>query len=555
MSMDLNVISSFAVSGKADDKGRDTWPSSYDDRELSRNLYSQAGANESTRLDIQFEVFKNKRYTYYHFLKLHNVAERPSPSNEKPIGRSKSFFGLSIRFEECYCRDVVGIYHLLEYIYNEFIEGTILKKIRYDSEDYLVYQIRDLSEAENIFRKAENSIKIELQQFKNDIEELPNSYKPNPSGQVMQFHLNETGSKTFFDSLFQNSEVYVSDEYLSLSEIAKQQKEEIERLAVTLQQKEESLQKQENTNRQNTENLKKKEKEVFSLKSSIEDNEKEIKRLKTAAENAEKQLNAIKTEIKSECDEDTIKEFIVSVSKNNQLLNDIKKHLHDLSEEQVRLWEDINKICTDSISSVSSNDTKEHKDNLNVLIPGAIQRDKVKKWFPIAVCIIMIALLSYALNPSPSTQNEVNRESTKGAMDSLKNVIVKEVIGLLKAEQSIKLSPPSKPEETVQEESGVVTWLDIDGEGISTRGEGNNRKTYIKSGTYSFKTQIGSSKRKPSVGCGNLTCDNKEITINSSNKTFTIPENLAASTTITFTYSYYLNGQNKNIKRQLIVEQ
>ena len=150
----------FIVSGQPK-LGHESWPPPIDDKVLSDRLYGQRGAKDRTRMEIKFEKIGDRIITYYHFSKLMDVTSCLTDDEKKmnppaDHGRKGSFFVMSLRMDGYYSTDFSKIYDLLEEMYENHVNGKVLKMSK---EGYLVYQIMKLEDAketwENIISELE----------------------------------------------------------------------------------------------------------------------------------------------------------------------------------------------------------------------------------------------------------------------------------------------------------------------------------------------------------------------------------------------------------------
>lgn len=68
---------------------------------------------------IQVRQADGKNYCYYNYLVYHNIIGYD--------GRAGAYIGLTIRVEETYCKDFFGIYRILDFVYNHYAIGNLLK--------------------------------------------------------------------------------------------------------------------------------------------------------------------------------------------------------------------------------------------------------------------------------------------------------------------------------------------------------------------------------------------------------------------------------------------
>lgn len=150
---------SFIVSGQPK-MGHESWPLPVDDKVLSDRLYGQRGATDRTRMEIKFEKIGDRLITYYHFSKLKDVTSCLTDEEKKmnppaDHGRKGSFFVMSLRMDGCYSTDFPRIYTLLEEMYENHVNGKVLKMSK---EGYLVYQIMKLEDVKEIWESITSEL-------------------------------------------------------------------------------------------------------------------------------------------------------------------------------------------------------------------------------------------------------------------------------------------------------------------------------------------------------------------------------------------------------------
>lgn len=96
-------------------KGQSFWGKE-EDRIYFGNFYNNS--SDAVKYLIQTRSLNGKTYCYYNYMIYQNVVD-----NE---GRSGSYFGLSIRFDE-YCKDFIGIYKILDTVFTAYVLNKVLK--------------------------------------------------------------------------------------------------------------------------------------------------------------------------------------------------------------------------------------------------------------------------------------------------------------------------------------------------------------------------------------------------------------------------------------------
>ena len=223
----MNII--FAVTGKAGKSGHEQWRK-VNEEDFSTRIYthSKREATEASRLEIELRNFQGNIYSYYTYLRVKNVAQVKSKEDEEKRekhGRTGSFFGMTIRVQDGYIRDVPKLYSLFETVFENKIKRKIFTEE--DTDGYLTYLIEKLADGEETFIMAEKDIFAAI--TPNDILKLPENCVTQQQriGEVKTkcFNVEDTVLDSFFPTLFNGAEVNVSREYDTLAEIENRRKQ------------------------------------------------------------------------------------------------------------------------------------------------------------------------------------------------------------------------------------------------------------------------------------------------------------------------------------------
>lgn len=247
----------FVVTGKAGKNGHEQWRK-VNEEDFSTRIYthSKREASEASRLEIELRSFQGNIYSYYTYLKAKNVAQVKSKEDEEKHekhGRTGSFFGMTIRVQNGYIRDISKLYSIFEQIFENRIKGTILTDK--DTDGYLTYMIEKLADGENAFTLAEKDLLAAISP--NDILKLPENCVTQQQriGEVKTkcFNVVDTAHSSFFPTLFNDAEVNVSREYDTFAEIENRRKQEEARKKAEEQRKEqEELDRQKRESKDNS---------------------------------------------------------------------------------------------------------------------------------------------------------------------------------------------------------------------------------------------------------------------------------------------------------------
>jgi tetratricopeptide (TPR) repeat protein len=128
-------------------------------------------------------------------------------------GRSNSFFGMSVVFDNEYCEDIEKIFDLFDVIYKDIIlnNSILIAELKDNPTAQAKYLVRTFAEAESEVKKIENNIINNLKSyFSNDIRSLDSSFSESNS----MVKLNrELSNAEFIDALHKCSWVHISSEY------------------------------------------------------------------------------------------------------------------------------------------------------------------------------------------------------------------------------------------------------------------------------------------------------------------------------------------------------
>lgn len=160
---------------------------------------------EQVRLVVDIARKGNAVSSYYTYLRTCNYSDSE--------GRTGSFFGMTLRFDGHYCREVAHVYNILNEAYERTIVGNIIESRNGVSK----YRISDFKQADNVLKKlcADLFARLDNSMF------LPidSSFTGRDAKRVEAFNPADTGSPAFFDSLKQSFKAYVSPEYATRSAV------------------------------------------------------------------------------------------------------------------------------------------------------------------------------------------------------------------------------------------------------------------------------------------------------------------------------------------------
>lgn len=490
----------FFVSGQPK-LGHESWPPPTDDKVLSDRLYGQRGANENTRMEIRFEKVGDKLITYYHFSKLKNVTSSLTDEEKKnnPFadhGRKGSFFVMSLRIDGYYSTDFSKIYSMLEELYENYVNGKVLKLSK---EGYLVYQIMKLEEAKEVWEKITSEIEARGETtFLKQTKPIPSDISINGTKTSDYFSV-EDAEKSIESVLIQKGGVFV----LSLEEMNARNEE--------IKQQE----KKTNVETPNGEGKTGHKKEAF------------IK----ATEDVQDLTSTIDDTISQK-----IKNLVQLLTRRNTVDKEWLEKLTSLSEEQESLIERINAIGG------------------RFQIPSH-KKDLVKgTWLPIA--LIVIGLIDLWLFKSLiNTKREVS--ALVEQIDSLtvhRCSTTYEMKMTPESEQEdVNEMSEEVPHISHEAEIAEITLLDLrktDNTDVSKMEKGNSYVVTAKTGS--------SGNRVEAKGTGKYSCDKGSddgviLSQNGNKCNITILED-AGATKIKLTYEYQLGDLTKSFKKEIKIK-
>jgi len=159
------------------------------------------GGKENTKLTIHRMASGKVSYSYlrYNFI--------------SSSGRPNSFFGMSVVFDNEYCKDIQKIFDLFDAIYNGIIlkNGILLTELKGNPTAQAKYLVAKFAEAEGEVKNVENNIINNLKNhFTNDIVPLDNSFLE--SNSMVKLN-DQMGNAAFVGALKKCSWVHISSAY------------------------------------------------------------------------------------------------------------------------------------------------------------------------------------------------------------------------------------------------------------------------------------------------------------------------------------------------------
>ena len=159
------------------------------------------GAKENVKLTIHRMMSGKVSYSYlrYNFI--------------SSIGRSNSFFGMSLLFDNAYCKDIAGLFNLFDTIYRDIIlkNGILLSALNNNPTAQAKFVIQAFAEGVGEVKNIENNIINNLKSyFEEDILPLDSSFLE--SNTMVKLN-NQIDNNEFIKALRKYSWVHISPEY------------------------------------------------------------------------------------------------------------------------------------------------------------------------------------------------------------------------------------------------------------------------------------------------------------------------------------------------------
>ena len=204
-----------AISGKPGKWGSESI--GIEDNSLKIRLYNQCQRDSTveSRLAISCELIDGQPYTYYHYLKPKDVAQKRTENDVamgRKHGREGSYFALTIRIKGKLINDIRYAYSLLEEMFNKHIVNHILSNI--DSDGFWEYQILELSEAEQCLATIRNEVVHKLESNPKLLAGLSLLSTYSLSGNILKMNFEQIAKNEHpYSIVMIGDELYISDEY------------------------------------------------------------------------------------------------------------------------------------------------------------------------------------------------------------------------------------------------------------------------------------------------------------------------------------------------------
>lgn len=178
--------------------GNDIWGEG-DGRSYVQNFYSGQSSQEQSKLFV--EVLKNKNVTYYTYLREHNVVSAE--------GRSGSYFGMTIGFQNEFCIDIENLCKLFELVYEKMVKSVLLVRVA-DNEKF---SISRFSDKEDIVKKIQETLFSQIiKSFEHDLVPLDSSFVGDSNG-CIKCNILDVGCKSFLLQFKRTLKAMISSDY------------------------------------------------------------------------------------------------------------------------------------------------------------------------------------------------------------------------------------------------------------------------------------------------------------------------------------------------------
>ena len=501
-----------ALSGKVGKKGREQ-QGLPDDENLAQRLYghAQREADVASRLEVVIRPIGNKVYTYYTYMKPRDVAQfATEEDNERGWhhGREGSFLALTVRFEQMYCSDVEYLYRLLADMYGRYLYGKVVTDKNTDG--FLTYTIKQLSEAENQLREIDGAIQAD-EKLKRMLVILPNDVVAKARVESFEkINLADVDNKTALQKLFGGTELYVSAEYTSIADVAVRKKK-----ADEYNKKEDEA----NEWKRKYNEAKTKNKELTDQIMAL--NNKVVTLKETVADSGS--IN------------DTISHLIIAVQDNTSVQYKILQHLQDVFDEHSRLNNQIKSLAKELPlidESVDMSTTRE-KD---------WEKATTKQWdwrliAAITFFFMFVLGLIIALRPNSSLPYQ----------EPIEDIVVEKAEETNYHNEEHLTDEPTDSEgpKVTEYEQGEITWLDL-----------NGKQPLRKNLTYEVTALVGKQGHRMSAqGNGTFSCSVDGVLLEQDGALcrLTITDD-CRERTVVLKYMYFFDNNEMTYEREFSVK-
>ncbi len=185
-------------------QGHDTWGTHGDN--YYDTFYSDKEIYKGAKTILVVEIRKKNGIwcSYYTYIKPQNVIAAE--------GRTGSYFGMTLCFEEFYCTDVYSLYRLFDEIYDKKIFGKVIEKSGASDK----YIIKSFNEEDSFLRGVSQIVSSNIRDnFSGDIEKIASSVIKDKATVACYYNLDDVDSQSFFSATKRFGKILISREYPS----------------------------------------------------------------------------------------------------------------------------------------------------------------------------------------------------------------------------------------------------------------------------------------------------------------------------------------------------
>lgn len=195
--------------------GESCWGTA-EDKNYFSNFYD--GSSDEVKFLIQTRPINGKTYCYYNYL-VYKSRGATTPNIVALDGRGGSYFGMSLRMDS-YCKDIVGVYRILDFAYNVYILGEILKS----EPGKLKYTLSNFPEAAKKLDGIKNQVyqMIRSSFTGEDFVALDSNFVLN-SGSLLRYNLYDCTRENILAGVKKYGKVAISPFYPNLKDSSAQQ--------------------------------------------------------------------------------------------------------------------------------------------------------------------------------------------------------------------------------------------------------------------------------------------------------------------------------------------
>ncbi len=195
--------------------GESLWGTT-EDKNYFSSFYD--GSSDEVKFLIQTRPLNGKTYCYYNYL-VYKSRGAAAPNITALDGRAGSYFGMSLRMDS-YCKDIVGVYRILDVAYNIYVLGKILKP----EQEKLKYTLSSFPEAAKMLDGIKNQVYQMIRSAFTgaDFVVLDSNFVLN-SGNLLRYNLYDCTRENILAGVKKYGKVVISPFYPNLKDSSAQQ--------------------------------------------------------------------------------------------------------------------------------------------------------------------------------------------------------------------------------------------------------------------------------------------------------------------------------------------